>query len=67
MLQQPQSFTLEHADGRQQAVRMLNTNNSPSSIVTTDDHEVFERIQESLAGGVNEWVDWSRGLDAEAG
>lgn len=48
------------------AVRMLNTNNSPSSIVTTDDHEVFERIQESLASGTNDWVDWSRGLDAEA-
>lgn len=48
------------------AVRMLNTNNSPSSIVTTDDHEVFERIQESLASGAGEWVDWSRGLDAEA-
>jgi phenylpropionate dioxygenase-like ring-hydroxylating dioxygenase large terminal subunit len=47
------------------AVRTLNTNNSPASIVTTDDHEVFERIQESLANGESEWVDWSRGLDRE--
>jgi phenylpropionate dioxygenase-like ring-hydroxylating dioxygenase large terminal subunit len=47
------------------AVRMLNTNNSPASIVTTDDHEVFERIQESLASGATEWLDWSRGLHQE--
>ena len=47
------------------AVRMVNTNNSPSSIVTSDDHEIFERIQQSLAGGRHEWVDLSRGLEAE--
>jgi phenylpropionate dioxygenase-like ring-hydroxylating dioxygenase large terminal subunit len=47
------------------AVRMLNTNNSPASLVTSDDHEIFERIQESLASGGAEWVDWSRGLEAE--
>ncbi|HVL37738.1 MAG TPA: Rieske 2Fe-2S domain-containing protein [Burkholderiales bacterium] len=44
------------------SVRMVNTNNSPSSIVTSDDHEIFERIQESLAAGRHEWVDLSRGL-----
>lgn len=44
------------------AVRLLNMANSPASIVTTDDHEVFERIQESLASGERDWVDWSRGL-----
>ena len=33
------------------SVRMVNTNNSPSSIVTSDDHEIFERIQQSLASG----------------
>jgi len=48
------------------AVRMVNTNNSPSSIVTSDDHEIFERIQRSLAGGRHEWVDLSRGLEHEA-
>jgi phenylpropionate dioxygenase-like ring-hydroxylating dioxygenase large terminal subunit len=47
------------------SVRMVNTNNSPSSIVTSDDHEIFERIQQSLAGGRHEWVDLSRGLEQE--
>jgi phenylpropionate dioxygenase-like ring-hydroxylating dioxygenase large terminal subunit len=48
------------------SVRMVNTNNSPSSIVTSDDHEIFERIQQSLASGRHEWVDLSRGLENEA-
>jgi hypothetical protein len=48
------------------SVRMVNTNNSPSSIVTSDDHEIFERIQQSLASGGFEWVDLSRGLGGEA-
>jgi phenylpropionate dioxygenase-like ring-hydroxylating dioxygenase large terminal subunit len=47
------------------AVRMVNTNNSPSSIVTSDDHEIFERIQQSLVTGRQEWADWSRGLGRE--
>jgi phenylpropionate dioxygenase-like ring-hydroxylating dioxygenase large terminal subunit len=47
------------------SVRMVNTNNSPSSIVTSDDHEIFERIQQSLASGRHEWVDLSRGLEKE--
>jgi phenylpropionate dioxygenase-like ring-hydroxylating dioxygenase large terminal subunit len=47
------------------SVRMVNTNNSPSSIVTSDDHEIFERIQQSLACGRHEWVDLSRGLGVE--
>lgn len=46
-------------------VRMVNTNNSPSSIVTSDDHEIFERIQESLESGSNEWSDLSRGAEDE--
>ncbi len=45
------------------AVRTLNLVNSPASIVTTDDHEVFERIQQALAYGNRAWVDWTRGLD----
>jgi phenylpropionate dioxygenase-like ring-hydroxylating dioxygenase large terminal subunit len=48
------------------AVRTLNTNNSPASIVTGEDHEVFERIQSALACGREQWVDWSRGLDDES-
>ena len=47
------------------SVRMVNANNSPSSIVTSDDHEVFERIQEALEYGTSEWLDWSRGIDQE--
>jgi phenylpropionate dioxygenase-like ring-hydroxylating dioxygenase large terminal subunit len=47
------------------SVRMVNTNNSPSSIVTSDDHEIFERIQQSLSSGRLEWVDLSRGLEKE--
>ena len=46
-------------------VRMVNTNNSPSSIVTSDDHEIFERIQGSLQSGDNEWSDLSRGAEDE--
>lgn len=49
------------------SVRMVNTNNSPASIVTSDDHEIFERIQQSLAAGRAEWADLSRGLEQEAG
>lgn len=47
------------------SVRMVNANNSPSSIVTSDDHEVFERIQDALESGTTEWLDWSRGIDQE--
>ena len=47
------------------AVRLLNMANSPASIVTTDDHEVFERIQESMASGERDWIDWSRGMGHE--
>jgi phenylpropionate dioxygenase-like ring-hydroxylating dioxygenase large terminal subunit len=47
------------------AVRAINAINAPSSIVTTDDHEVFERIQEALASGARDWLDWSRGIDSE--
>ena len=44
---------------------MVNANNSPSSIVTSDDHEVFERIQDALEFGSTEWLDWSRGIHQE--
>lgn len=47
------------------AVRVLSSVNSPSSIVTTDDHEVFERMQEGMASGERDGLDWSRGLDTE--
>jgi phenylpropionate dioxygenase-like ring-hydroxylating dioxygenase large terminal subunit len=47
------------------SVRMVNTNNSPSSIVTSDDHEIFERIQRALQEGRYEWADLSRGVHCE--
>jgi len=47
------------------AVRALNLVNSPASIITTDDHEVFERMQESMAYGERIWIDWTRGFDGE--
>src|SRR5690606_15752948 len=47
------------------AVRALNVANSPASLVTSDDHEVFERMQESMRSGQRSWIDWSRGLDSE--
>ena len=47
------------------SVRMVTATNSPSSTVTADDHEVFERIQESLTNGSSEWLDWSRGVEQE--
>ena len=48
------------------SVRMVTATNSPSSTVTADDHEVFERIQEALTNGSGEWLDWSRGIDQES-
>ena len=47
------------------SVRALNLVNSPASIITTDDHEVFERMQESMAYGERDWIDWTRGFDGE--
>ena len=47
------------------AVEFLTASNSPSSIATTDDHEVFERIQHGLADGEREWLDLTRGLGRE--
>lgn len=44
-------------------IRALNLVNSPASIITTDDHEVFERIQAALAFGDRDWIDWTRGFD----
>lgn len=47
------------------AVEFLTASNSPSSIATTDDHEVFERIQQGLVYTDREWLDLSRGLGSE--
>ncbi|MFD2499868.1 SRPBCC family protein [Rhizorhabdus histidinilytica] len=47
------------------AVAFLTAANSPASIVTTDDHEVFERIQAGLASGDRDWLDLTRGVGRE--
>ena len=49
-------------EGFQIAVRLLSANNSPSSMATADDHEVFEQMQRSLGRGSNPWLDMSRAL-----
>ena len=35
------------------------------AIVTTDDHEALERVQEALSSGEREWIEVSRGLGRE--
>ena len=52
-------------DALHQAVAFLTASNSPSSIATTDDHEIFERIQDGLESGRSGWVDLSRGYGSE--
>ncbi len=54
------------------AVRFLTALSSPASMVSQDDHEVFNRIQRALADrrgsyrdGVGEWIDFSRGYGHE--
>jgi phenylpropionate dioxygenase-like ring-hydroxylating dioxygenase large terminal subunit len=47
------------------AVCVVTQSNTPSSIVTTDDHEALERVQEALASGEREWIEVSRGLASE--
>jgi phenylpropionate dioxygenase-like ring-hydroxylating dioxygenase large terminal subunit len=47
------------------AVCVVTQSNTPSSIVTTDDHEALERVQEALSGGDREWIEVSRGLGRE--
>ena len=44
---------------------VVTQSNTPSSIVTTDDHEALERIQEALTTGEREWIEVSRGLGRE--
>ena len=47
------------------AVCVVTQSNTPSSIVTTDDHEALERVQEALTSGDREWIEVSRGLGRE--
>jgi phenylpropionate dioxygenase-like ring-hydroxylating dioxygenase large terminal subunit len=47
------------------AVCVVTQSNTPSSIVTTDDHEALERVQEAMTTGDHEWIEVSRGLGRE--
>jgi phenylpropionate dioxygenase-like ring-hydroxylating dioxygenase large terminal subunit len=47
------------------ALRFLNTANSPASLISTDDLEVFNRTQARLTGDGDAWVDFSRGAGTE--
>ena len=47
------------------AVCVVTQSNTPTSIVTTDDHEALERVQEALTSGEREWIEVSRGLGRE--
>ncbi|NBX54157.1 MAG: ribosomal subunit interface protein [Betaproteobacteria bacterium] len=44
------------------SLRFLNTASSPASLVASDDLEIFERCQQGLSEGLNDWIDTARGL-----
>jgi phenylpropionate dioxygenase-like ring-hydroxylating dioxygenase large terminal subunit len=44
------------------SLRFLNTASSPGSLVASDDLEIFERCQQGLREGLNDWIDTARGL-----
>ena len=46
-------------------LRFLNTTNSPASLISSDDLEIFARVQAGLARSDSPWVDFSRGLGTE--
>lgn len=54
-----------------QNVRFLTSLNSPSSMISQDDHDLFGRMQKAMAAGgfaadgSDEWIDFSRKLGAE--
>jgi phenylpropionate dioxygenase-like ring-hydroxylating dioxygenase large terminal subunit len=48
------------------AVRYLTNLNSPASMISSDDIEIFERCQAGLQYGDAEWIDFSRGYEQEA-
>jgi ABC-type multidrug transport system fused ATPase/permease subunit len=47
------------------SLRFLNTASSPGSLVASDDLEIFERCQQGLSQGLNDWIDTSRGLGGD--
>jgi hypothetical protein len=47
------------------ALRFISTANSPASLISSDDLEIFARTQAGLARSDTRWVDFSRGLGTE--
>jgi len=60
-------FAMEGAPPEMHALslRFLNTASSPGSLVASDDLEIFERCQQGLTEGLNDWIDTSRGLGGD--
>jgi hypothetical protein len=60
-------FAMEGAPPEMHALslRFLNTASSPGSLVASDDLEIFERCQQGLSQGLNDWIDTSRGLGGD--
>ena len=54
------------AEIHQRAVRFLTTLSSPASMIFSDDVEIFQRVQEGLGAGGNEWLNLARGLGRDA-
>lgn len=50
------------AEMHELSLRFLNTASSPGSLVASDDLEIFERCQQGLRDGLNDWIDISRGM-----
>src|SRR5260221_390431 len=50
---------------RQRAVRFLNPATSPASLISSDDLEIFNRVQAGLAASDVPWIDFSRGAGTE--
>jgi phenylpropionate dioxygenase-like ring-hydroxylating dioxygenase large terminal subunit len=48
-----------------QTVTFLATTNSPSSLISTDDLEIFERCQASLPSRTNEWLNLQRNVHTD--
>jgi hypothetical protein len=53
------------AEMHELSLRFLNTASSPGSLVASDDLEIFERCQQGLSEGLNDWIDTARGLGSD--
>jgi phenylpropionate dioxygenase-like ring-hydroxylating dioxygenase large terminal subunit len=60
-------FRLKGAPGEmiRLAMRFVATANSPASLISSDDFEIFARAQTGLARSDDPWIDFSRGFGTE--